>query len=196
DAWIVEDDYDSEFRYAGRPIPAMAGFDPLSRTIYVGSFSKIFSNALRLGYLIVPEPLLGAFRQTVLRFGVRAGSMPQQALAEFMSSGEFYRHLRRVRRIYGERRRFLLDRLARDFAEFGSATDHQAGMQTVLHLRPDLDDAALAERARAAGLTVSALSRYCAVPGRGNGLILGFCAFSEVEMAPALDALRDLLANA
>ena len=196
DAWIIEDDYDSEFRYAGRPIPAMAGFDPLSRTIYVGSFSKIFSNALRLGYLIAPEPLLEPFRQTVRRFGVRASSMPQQALAEFMSSGEFYRHLRRVRRVYGERRRYLLDRLAREFAEYGTAADHQAGMQTVLHLHPGLDDMALAERARAAGLTVSALSRYCAVPGRGNGLILGFCAFSENEMDPALDTLRALLETA
>lgn len=194
--WIIEDDYDSEFRYSGRPIPAMAGGDTLGRTIYVGSFSKIFSNALRLGYLVTPETLADRFRATLRRFGQHASSMPQQVLAEFMSSGEFYRHLRRVRRIYGERRRFLLDRLARDFALYGTAADHQAGMQTVLHLRPGLDDTTLAERARASGLTVSALSGYCAVPGRGNGLVLGFCAFSEVEIAPALGTLRDLLATA
>lgn len=193
--WIVEDDYDSEFRYAGRPIPAMAGGDRLGRTLYVGSFSKIFSNALRLGYLVVPETLGDRFRATLHRFGLRAGSMPQQALAEFMASGEFYRHLRRVRRIYTERRRYLFDRLAHDFEPFGRAVDHQAGMQAVLHLRPGYRDTEIAAQAGDAGLTVEALSRYAAGAPAMNGLILGFCAFSEEEMAPALDRLLEVLAS-
>ena len=77
DAWIIEDDYDSEFRYAGRPIPAMAGFDRLNRAIYIGSFSKVFSNSLRLGYVIVPEVLIERFRSTMRRFGLKASYMPQ-----------------------------------------------------------------------------------------------------------------------
>ncbi|MCV2888720.1 MocR-like pyridoxine biosynthesis transcription factor PdxR [Ruegeria aquimaris] len=194
--WIVEDDYDSEFRYAGRPIPAMAGGDRLGCTIYVGSFSKIFSNALRLGYLVVPETLIDPFRATLRRFGLHASSMPQQVLAEFMTSGEFYRHLRRVRRIYAERRRYLFDRLAREFEPYGHAVDHQAGMQAVLHLRESCRDTEIATRAAQAGLTVEALSRYSTGKPETNGLVLGFCAFTEIEMAPALTTLRDLLAAA
>ena len=91
-AYVIEDDYDSEFRYAGRPIPAMAGFDKLNRTIYVGSFSKIFSNSLRLGYIVIPNILIERFISVTRRFGVKASLLPQQPLAEFISCGDFYRH--------------------------------------------------------------------------------------------------------
>ncbi|WP_424944118.1 PLP-dependent aminotransferase family protein [Aliiroseovarius crassostreae] len=193
DAWIIEDDYDSEFRYAGRPIPAMAGFDHLSRTIYVGSFSKIFSNTLRLGYLIMPRALTDQFHATLRRFGPRASLMPQAPLAAFLSSGEFYRHLRRVRRIYGERRRFLTQHLAREFAEFGWFHDHQAGMQICFHLQGELRDTEIARRAADQKLTISPLSHYAQDGSGVNGLILGFCATSEDEMAPALQRLTSLL---
>ncbi len=193
--WIVEDDYDSEFRYAGRPIPAMAGFDRLSRTIYVGSFSKIFSNQLRLGYVIVPEALLARFTRTLERQGVKASLLPQQALAEFIDQGEFYRHLRRMRRIYGERRRYLLTRLAADFGCYGSFDDHQAGMQVAFRFEAPLDDARVAAEAERRGLFVRPLSRYCALPRDLNGLLLGFCAYSEAEMGEALDRLGALLAE-
>lgn len=195
DSWILEDDYDSEFRYAGRPIPAMAGFDKLRRTIYIGSLSKIFSNSLRLGYLVVPEPLLEAFKTRLRRFGTKASLMPQQALAEFIANGDFYRHLRRMRRVYGERRKFLLERLAKDFQAYGSFHDHQAGMQIALHLQPRFPDHRVSELARAKGVLVRPLSVYCAEPGARNGLLLGFCAFSEEEMAPALDRLIEVLAD-
>ena len=139
-SWIVEDDYDSEFRFSGRPIPAMAGFDGLNRTIYVGSFSKIFSSGLRLGYVIPPLELRERFAEALRRFGGKASVTPQAPLAEFMTSGEFYRHLRRVRRHYGRRRAFLLEALARDFSDIGWVKDHQAGMQIVLHLNSGLSD--------------------------------------------------------
>ncbi|HIP22286.1 MAG TPA: PLP-dependent aminotransferase family protein, partial [Rhodobacteraceae bacterium] len=84
--WIIEDDYDSEFRYAGSPIPAMAGFDQLNRTLYVGSFSKVFSNSLRLGYIIAPEKLVERFRDNLQTFGTKASALPQQALANFMKT--------------------------------------------------------------------------------------------------------------
>ena len=189
-AWIVEDDYDSEFRYAGRPIPAMTGFDRLNRTIYIGSFSKVFSNALRLGYLVVPEALLDRFRTTMRRFGQKASYMPQQALADFMASGEFYRHLRRVRRTYDERRRFLLDQLATEFSAFGRFEDHQAGMQVVFHLAEGFDDRDLSARATALGINLQPLSAYAAHAEGHNGLVMGFCAYSEEEMKPALALLR------
>ncbi len=193
DAWIIEDDYDSEFRYAGRPIPAMAGFDHLDRTLYIGSFSKIFSSALRLGYVIVPDPLIDVFRDTMRRFGQKASLMPQAPLAEFISSGEFYRHLRRVRRIYGERRKYLLDRLAQDFAEFGHFEDHQAGMQVTFYLNPELSDRKMAARATDLGVAAHPLSEFATKGSGFNGLILGYCGFTPEEMAQALVILRKVL---
>lgn len=190
DSWIIEDDYDSEFRYAGRPIPAMAGFDRLNRTIYIGSFSKIFSNTLRLGYLVVPKALVGKFHQTIGQFGVKASYLPQPALASFMASGDFYRHLRRVRRVYGERRKFLLERLSKDLAGLGFFRDHNAGMQVVFHLNEGFSDVAVAEKAKSLGLTVSPLSKYSAEARGVNGLVLGYCAFSESEMDEAMPALK------
>lgn len=191
--WIIEDDYDSEFRYAGRPIPAMAGFDHLRRTIYVGSFSKIFSNTLRLGYLIIPDKTVDSFIATMDEFGPRASYMPQQALAEFMNNHEFYRHLRRVRRIYGERRKFLLERLSKDFSRYGSFTDHQAGMQIVFNLRPDLDDKDISIQAYNRGIAVQPLSHFSVAQGDYNGLVLGYCGFNQDELSAALDELKNIL---
>lgn len=191
--WILEDDYDSEFRYAGRPIPAMAGFDHLRRTIYIGSFSKIFSNTLRLGYIIAPNSLVEGFRSTMDRFGQRASSVPQQPLAEFMDSGEFYRHLRRVRRIYGERRKFLLERLSQEFAPYGSFTDHQAGMQIIFNLNSRLNDKDISKQAEKQGLEIWPLSYYSAVAHRYNGLVLGYCGFTKDELSEALAGLLTVL---
>ncbi|OIQ29823.1 MAG: aspartate aminotransferase [Alphaproteobacteria bacterium MedPE-SWcel] len=202
--WIVEDDYDSEFRYAGHPIPAMAGVDALGRTVYIGSFSKIFSNSLRMGYIVAPDSLVEALGAAMRAKGARASAMPQAALAEFMHQGEFYRHLRRVRRIYAERHRTLIDRLRSGFSEFGQVEDHQAGMQVVLHLRSDLNDLRLAERARALGLGVDALSSYCrgssassASSGSAglNGLVLGACLNDLDEQKEALERLRRAISS-
>lgn len=190
DGWIIEDDYDSEFRFAGRPIPALASLDSQGRTIYVGSFSKIFSNTLRIGYAIVPPQLHQRFSDVQRRFGMRASLMPQAPLAEFMQTGEFYRHLRRVRRTYGQRRLFLTEALRRDFSDVGDFTDHHAGMQIAFHLKEGLRDSEIVQRATRAQVEVEALSEYCAEDRGHNGLIMGFCAFDEIEMEAALTKLR------
>lgn len=194
DGWILEDDYDSEFRYAGRPIPAMAGFDQLNRTIYIGSFSKIFSNTLRMGYVVAPQALVPRLMQALRRYGSNASAMPQPALAEFIHAGEFYRHLRRVRRVYDVRRQFLLDWLAKHCAEFGHCIDHQAGMQVVFLLRAGLSDQVIQRKALARGVDVEALSLAYAggTPAR-QGLIMGSCADTEDEMLPALEIIADIL---
>lgn len=191
--WIIEDDYDSEFRYAGRPIPAMAGFDKLSRTIYIGSFSKIFSNSLRLGYLIIPDPLIERFQADGRNFGVKASFMPQQSLAEFITTGEFYRHLRRMRRLYAERRKFLVERLSNDFRRFGSFEDHQAGMQIAFHLDARFPDIEISQKADRKGLTAAPLSRYSRRKSALNGILLGFCAFTPDEIGEGLATLEAVL---
>lgn len=193
-SWIIEDDYDSEFRYAGRPIPAMASMDQLHRTIYVGSFSKIFSNSLRLGYIVLPDLLVSRFETIIGATGSKASFMPQQPLADFINTGEFYRHLRRMRRIYGERRRFLVTELGTRLGEFGSFQDHQAGMQIAFHLRRDLNDVDVAQTAKMAGIITAPLSRYGQErSGQRNGLLLGFCGFDLDELETGLSILANIL---
>ncbi len=119
--------------------------------------------------------------------------MPQAPLAEFMRTGEFYRHLRRVRRIYGQRRAVLTEALRSDFADVGRFVDHQAGMQIAFHLNKELQDLDIAQRARAQGLEIEALSQYCLGQARYNGLLLGFCGFDETELAEGLKQLRLVL---
>ena len=194
-AWIIEDDYDSEFRYSGRPIPAMAGFDKLNRTIYVGSFSKIFSNTLRLGYIIAPNSLVALIRRTMNDYGLKAGLMPQQPLSEFIDSGDFYRHLRRVRKIYNERRKFLVNELSKKFSHFGHVQDHPAGMQLIFHLNNTLKDTEVALRAKEVGIALEPLSESTMRNLDYNGFILGFCGYTEGEMDIVLKRLLTLLSR-
>jgi GntR family transcriptional regulator/MocR family aminotransferase len=194
-SWIIEDDYDSEFRYSGRPIPAMASFDKLNRTIYIGSFSKIFSNTLRLGYIIAPSSLIVPIRDTMDNYGLKAGLMPQQPLSEFIDSGDFYRHLRRVRKIYNERRKFLVHELAKNFSHFGKVQDHPAGMQLIFHLDKTLKDTEIAQRAKNIGIALEPLSESTMRNLDYNGFILGFCGYSQDEMSTALKRLHTLLST-
>lgn len=182
DSWIIEDDYDSEFRYAGSPIQALAGFDSTGRTIYVGTFSKIFSVGLRLGFLVAPPALIPRFSKTLARFGVKAATASQRALASFMDSGEFYRHIRRVRRIYGERRKFLLNTLHEKLGDIVRFEDFAAGMQLLARLPAGYDDQAIVEAASREGVITAALSAHYAQGEIQNGLLLGFCGFTEAEI--------------
>ncbi|WP_421868335.1 PLP-dependent aminotransferase family protein [Motiliproteus sp.] len=190
--WLIEDDYDSEFRFAGRPIPALAGFDP-HRTLYIGSFSKILSSNLRLGYLAVPDELIEPCLQTLSRFGSKASLMPQRPLAEFIDNGEFYRHLRRMRRIYNERRQYLIGRLSTEFNRYGTVLDHQAGMQLVFVLNPPFDDQQLAEQLQQQGMMLTALSSYYAGKAEQRGLIFGYSGLDIDGLGLQLDALQLLL---
>jgi GntR family transcriptional regulator/MocR family aminotransferase len=192
-AWIVEDDYDSEFRYAGRPIPALASLDGSERTIYIGTFSKVFSVSLRLAYLIMPMALVAEFRQTLTRFGVKAALPCQPALADFIDNGELYRHIRRVRRIYAERRRLLLDLVEKKLSGYASFQDHQAGMQVTIRLRAGLNDQVIAARAQHRGLQLSPLSSHYGDGAAQSGLLLGFCSFNHEEIIGNVDTLADII---
>ncbi len=187
--WIVEDDYDSEFRYAGRPIPALASLDQAQRTIYIGTFSKVFSVGLRIGYLIMPPGQIDAFAETLARFGVKAARPCQRALANFIDDGDFYRHVRRVRRVYGDRRGLLLELLHEKLSRWLSFDDHQAGMQICTRLVADLDDGDVARRARQSGMIIPRLSSYYGAQPVEQGLLLGFCPYREDEIRTAVAQL-------
>ena len=188
-SWIIEDDYDSEFRYSGRPIPAMASLDGAGRTLYIGSFSKIFSTGLRLGFVVMPLHLITTFDDTLRRFGGKASIAPQRPLSMFMEQGEYYRHIRRVRRIYGERREVFIDLLQTHLADLATFDDHKAGMQIAVQFPETLNDVRLSEAAANAGLSCPALSRYCASRSKLNGLLMGYCSFMPEEMRDAIKRL-------
>lgn len=187
DAVIVEDDYDSEFRYAGRPIPALASLDAQQNVIYVGSFSKVMSRSLRLGYMVMPSRLQGPLRR-LIQSGTQVSRMPQPALASFMAAGGFYRHIRRVRRIYRDRRALVMEGL-RDIFGPTAVQDHKTGMQVVAHLPTDVCDRVMVDRAQAAGLGVRALSSYAVKRTDLNGLIVGFAADEVEEIRTGLSVL-------
>jgi len=186
---LLEDDYDSEFRYSGRPVPALAASDETGRTLYVGSFSKIFSKGLRLGFMVVPTAMIDAVRAFLRAYDGKVSAAPQRALGLFMAEGDFYRHIRRVRRHYGERRAALIDRVQTRLGRLVGFEDHSAGMHIVLRLPEDLPDTAISAAAARRGLTCPPLSGYCGSERRLNGLLLGFCSFTIDEINTAMPNL-------
>ncbi len=186
---LLEDDYDSEFRYSGRPVPALAASDETGRTLYVGSFSKIFSKGLRLGFMVVPAAMIDAVRAFLRAYDGKVSAAPQRALGLFMAEGDFYRHIRRVRRHYGERRAALIDRVQTHLGGLVGFEDHSAGMHIVLRLPDDLPDMAISQEAARRGLTCPPLSGYCGSEDRLNGLLLGFCSFTIAEIEAAMPNL-------
>jgi GntR family transcriptional regulator/MocR family aminotransferase len=188
-AWVVEDDYDSEFRYGARPVPCLHGLDADGRVIYVGSFSKTLFPALRLGFLIVPadlrEPLLAARRAA----DVHPPLLDQAVLADLMAAGHFERHLRRMRAAYRER----LEALVAAADRYCAGALHVRPVKTGLHAVADLESAP-AERvcheARARGVDVTPLSAYYLHRPRGaDGLVLGFGAVGPDAVRGGMERL-------
>jgi len=173
-AWILEDDYDSEFRFSGPPIASLAGLDTDGRVLYLGSFSKVLYPGLKLGYLVVPKGLVTPFKQAHYDLN-RPGQMPlQAALAEFIEMGHFASALRRARQSYAERRRCLLAALHPCLGPHAQITGAEQGLHLCLRLPTELDDKALAHRLGALGLTVRALSAYCLQRTDARGLVIGY----------------------
>ncbi|GIK99582.1 MAG: GntR family transcriptional regulator [Alphaproteobacteria bacterium] len=197
-AWVIEDDYDSEFRYAGRPLAAMQGLDRDGRVIYVGSFSKSMFPSLRLGYLVAPPALIDAFLAARATLDDHAPMIAQPALADFLAEGHFAAHLRRMRRLYAARQQALLDAAARHLGGLLRLAPDQAGMHLVAELLPGLarrmDDRGAAAKAHAAGLAAIALSTFYMGPPRRQGLLLGYAAMREEEMDAAVRRLAAALA--
>jgi GntR family transcriptional regulator/MocR family aminotransferase len=181
DALIVEDDYDTEFRYDAAPLPALAGLDPGGRVAYVGTFSKVLTPALRIGFLVAP-PLL---RERVERLKpVSDYHCPwpvQRALTELLEGGHLARHVRRMRRHYAARRAALLAALA-PVADLARPLGLEAGLHLCLEFRPDLDDERVAATARAGGVAVQTLRACYAGPPDRSGLLLGYGGLSLAEI--------------
>ena len=197
DSWLIEDDYDSEYRYRGQPLAPLAARDGFARTIYLGSFSKVMFPALRLSYIVAPKalvkPLLDVFQST----GKQASILAQPALAEFMNSGLFARHIRRTRRLYAKRHATLVDALATYGADLFGLQHYDSGMHIVAHFRRALTsvmtDFEAAAYLRQHDLISAALSQCFQTDSKPQGLILGFAAVPQEEIAVEVKRLSELL---
>jgi GntR family transcriptional regulator/MocR family aminotransferase len=194
-AWIVEDDYDSEYRYDGHPLASLHGLDRDARVVYVGTFSKILFPALRVGYLVVPRDLVPHFRRLRGATDIFPAPATQAVLAAFIAEGHFARHLRRMRTLYGERRRALVAAIERELGGEGvRVVGGAAGMHLVALLPEGTGDRALALRAVRAGLSVAPLSDcYMEARRARPGMVLGFGSTRPREIAGAVKRLRDVL---
>jgi GntR family transcriptional regulator/MocR family aminotransferase len=190
DAWIVEDDYDSEFRYRGRPLAALKSLDEAGRVLYVGTFSKVLFPSLRLGYLVVPDALVERIAAASTLLHAQPAPLNQAITADFIEQGHFARHIRRMRTLYGERRTALVAAL-RD--HLGPIDSPPGGMQVLSRLRPGSDDVALAARAAADGLSPSPLSPLAVEAACGPGLLLSFTNLPAEDAPRAVRKLAALL---
>ena len=195
--WIIEDDYDSEYRYVGRPLSALMSLDQVGRVIYVGSFSKTMFKSLRLGFVILPHDLIEPAQTTLRAGGFGASAIAQPALAEFISSGQFAAHIRRMRRIYSERQQALLGELDDGFGGLLEVPRQSAGMHLPVFfteaLCARLSDIDAAQRLASTGVTAEPLSPHYKRMKPRQGLLLGFAAFTPVELRNAALVMADVL---
>lgn len=193
DSWIIEDDYDSEFRYSGHPIPSLQGLDGGERVIYIGTFSKVLFPALRIGFIVAPEALVGPLAAARALSGRHGNGVDQEALARFILDGHLGRHIRRMRRLYRERLEALRHNCARHLGGFLELDATISGLQVVGWLPRGIDDETFSRKARAVGIELPDLSRYCIATQRPPGVLMGFGAFTEEEAESALCALATLV---
>jgi len=192
-AWIIEDDYDSEYRYWGKPIPSLQGLDSGGNVIYVGTFSKVLFPALRVGFIVAPSELVDPLIAARALSGRHGNAIEQRVLARFISEGHLGRHIRRMRRLYKARMEALLHHAKRELAGMLQVEAADSGLQTIAWLNDGVDDRSVYKAGLREGLELSHLSRYCIDHKMPPGLLLGFGAFSEEEIAEAVLKMRRVL---
>jgi GntR family transcriptional regulator / MocR family aminotransferase len=197
EGWIVEDDYDGEYRYSGAPLAPLAALDRHGRVLYVGTFGKVAFPALRLGYLVLPPSLVDAFAQR-RAVDVRHSEVSTQAvMAEFMAAGHFQRHIRRMRRAALSRRNTLLANWPSDIPGVGSLPSVAAGLHLTVSVESLARESELVAQAEAVGVEINALSSYWLPDStrpadQRAGLVLGFAAVPEADIESALMRLRSV----
>ena len=200
-AWIIEDDYDSEFRYSGRPLPCMQGLEAArgdgspSRVLYVGTFSKTLVSGLRIGYMVVPDALIDAFRAARSTVDRHTPTIYQQVLADFIGEGHYFRHIRHVRNLCGERQAALVDAAATRLDGLLRIQADPAGLHLLGRLAPGIRDTDAQRAAMARGIRSWALSGfYLGDPPPAGAMVLGYGGFDEAEIRRAVGELGEVLA--
>ncbi|MEA2858268.1 MAG: GntR family transcriptional regulator / MocR family aminotransferase [Methylobacteriaceae bacterium] len=193
DAWIVEDDYASEFRYSGRPLASLQGLDDSERVIYIGTLNKALFPGLRLGYVVVPHALLKAFVAARYLMDRHSSTLDQAVVASFMAEGHFASHIRRIRLLYQEQRDTLASALKKRLGDELKVAVPDQGMHLVAYTRKGLSDISLERAAAQKGVIVKAMSRlYAEAPVR-SALMFGFSGYPRQTIAPAVARLALVL---
>ncbi|CAI3119097.1 HTH-type transcriptional regulatory protein GabR [Acinetobacter baumannii] len=198
-SWIVEDDYDSEFRFSGQPYPSLQGLENNAPVLYMGTFSKTIYPSLRIGYLVIPKPLFSPLRIVAAELYRGGHLLEQKALAEFIREGHYEAHIRRMRLLYGKRRDYLVSLIQRYLGpEFIHEYDEAAGLHLVLKLPNSCDDVAIAATALERGVKVRPLSQYYmqSHAHAERGLLMGFACVNEKDMVMAFGVLLQCLREA
>jgi GntR family transcriptional regulator/MocR family aminotransferase len=192
-AWVFEDDYDSEFRYEGRPLAALHGLDDRDVVIHAGTLSKVMFPGLRLAYLVVPEALVDPFTAAASMLHRYVPLLPQAATADFIAEGDLARHIRRARTVYAERRASMIAALASELGEDLEVAGATCGMQVLARLASHTSDRAICRAAYDAGLEILPLSKFAIRPLRRGGLVLGFAAVEPTRTRRAVGVLREIV---
>ena len=192
-AWILEDDYDSEYRYESLPVAALQGLDRDARVIYIGTFSKVLFPALRVGYIVIPADLVPRFAGLREAMDIFAPTLPQAVLAEFLHQGHFARHLRRMRQLYRERRSALVAAIRSELGASLQVMGEQAGVHLVATLSNKASDRQISSRAARQGLWAMPLSSCYLGPAKRQGLVLGYGGTDLAAMPEAVGRLRRVL---
>ena len=194
-AFVFEDDYDSEYRYSGRPLEALQALDDQGRVLYAGTFSKVMFPALRLGYLVVPEPLIEPFRTVKALLDTGSPTLPQLALVDFIRAGFFERHLHRLRMRNAARRAALLEAVARHLGDRAQISGVNAGLHVLLWLLevPQHDTTELRQRAERLGVGVYSVAPFYSVPPPHAGLLLGYASLTEKDITEGIRRLASVV---
>lgn len=193
ESWIIEDDYDGEFRYEGKPITALQGLADSQNVIYVGTFSKAVFPALRLAYVVVPPAATAAFVQAKTALDGFSSPIDQRTLATFISSGGLARHIRKMRGLYSTRRRAIIEACARYLPPECEIKGQEAGLHVTILLPSAIDDKDLASRLRSRGIAPAPLSRYSLGDAVRPGLVCGFANANEAALDAAIRLISEEL---
>lgn len=184
--WIIEDDYDGEYRYVSRPLPALKSLDRDGRVIYAGTFSKVLFPSLRLAYLVVPEPLVERFERIAQATAGGSPELTQAIVTAFIKEGHFARHIQRMRKLYGERREATKAGLENVLGKYLRIDAQPGGMHLILRLKSRRSDRQLVARMRKEALYAEALSDWMADGEPASALLVGFTNIDSQDMAEAL----------
>lgn len=193
--WIIEDDYDGELRYSGRPIPSLQGLDKDGLVIYCGTFSKVMFPSLRVSYFVAPPGMAPPLIKGRILTDMHSSTIIQATLADFIEDGHFLRHLRRMRKLYAERQSYLIDCVNTELKGKLEIEKSDAGMHLIGWLPPNIDDKEVAQAAWDHGVVVDALSSLALRPLRRKGLVLGYTAFNKKIICAGIRHLRMALTN-
>ena len=186
DSWIIEDDYDGEYRYVSRPLPALKSLDRDGRVLYAGTFSKVLFPSLRLAYLVVPDRQLDRFEEIGHAFAGGSPELTQSIVAAFIQEGHFARHIQRMRKLYAERRNLTAASLMKVLADHVSIDLQPGGMHLVLRLLGGKSDRELVGRMREDGLYAEALSDWATDGVEASALLVNFTNVDSVAAAESL----------